>query len=66
MDSATRENVFKPFFTTKGTEGTGLGLAIVEQIVLRAGGFIRLESEVGKGTPLSIYMPRIASALKDS
>jgi two-component system cell cycle sensor histidine kinase/response regulator CckA len=63
MDAATRENVFKPFFTTKGSEGTGLGLAIVEQIVLRAGGFIRLESEPRKGTTVSIYMPRIAAAL---
>ena len=32
MDAATRENVFKPFFTTKGSEGTGLGLAIVEAV----------------------------------
>ena len=63
MDAATRANVFKPFFTTKGSEGTGLGLAIVEQIVLRAGGFIRLESEPRKGTTISIYMPRIAAAL---
>ncbi|HEY4369767.1 MAG TPA: ATP-binding protein [Steroidobacteraceae bacterium] len=62
MDTATRENVFKPFFTTKGADGTGLGLAIVEQIVLRAGGFIRLESELGKGTTVSVYMPRIAAA----
>jgi len=63
MDAATRENVFKPFFTTKGSEGTGLGLAIVDQIVLRAGGFIRLDSEVGRGTTLSIFLPRIAAAL---
>lgn len=62
MDEETRGNVLKPFFTTKGDEGTGLGLAIVDQIVTRAGGLVRIESEVGKGTTVRLYLPRIAGA----
>ena len=63
MDKATRDNMFKPFFTTKGENGTGLGLAIVDQIVSRAGGFIRIDSEPGKGTSVRLYVPRIAAAV---
>jgi signal transduction histidine kinase len=47
MDEETRSNAFKPFFTTKGDSGTGLGLAIVDQIIGRAGGRVRVESEPG-------------------
>lgn len=65
MDAATREHVFKPFFTTKGEHGTGLGLAIVDQIITRAGGFIRIESEPGQGTKVRLYLPRIAAANAD-
>lgn len=65
MDADTRANVFKPFFTTKGENGTGLGLAIVDQIVSRAGGFIRIDSEPGQGTRVRLYIPRIASAVTD-
>jgi len=64
MDAATCSNVLKPFFTTKGEAGTGLGLAIVEQIVTRAGGFIRIESEPGKGTTVRLHLPRIAGAVR--
>jgi len=63
MDATTRENVLKPFFTTKGETGTGLGLAIVEQIVTRAGGFVRIDSELGKGTSVRLHLPRIAGAV---
>jgi len=62
MDAATREHILKPFFTTKGENGTGLGLAIVNQIVARAGGFLRVESEPGQGTTVRLYRPRIAAA----
>jgi two-component system cell cycle sensor histidine kinase/response regulator CckA len=62
MDEATRMNAFKPFFTTKGERGTGLGLVIVDQIVSRAGGRVKVDSEVGRGTTVKIYLPRIASA----
>jgi two-component system, cell cycle sensor histidine kinase and response regulator CckA len=63
MDEHVRQNIFRPFFTTKGDEGTGLGLAIVDQIVTRAGGFVRIESELGRGTTVRVFLPRIAGAL---
>ena len=62
MDAATLEHIFQPFFTTKGEAGTGLGLVIVQQVAARAGGFIRMTSEVGKGTIARAYLPRIAGA----
>ncbi len=58
-----RAQLFKPFFTTKGEDGTGLGLAIVDQVVTRAGGAVRIESEVGRGTSIRLLLPRIAAAL---
>jgi two-component system, cell cycle sensor histidine kinase and response regulator CckA len=64
MDEATRMNAFKPFFTTKGERGTGLGLVIVDQIVSRAGGRVKIDSEVGQGTTVKIYLPRIAAAAR--
>ena len=52
------EKVFQPFFTSKDFgEGTGLGLAIAEGIVKRAGGEIKAESKIGKGTVFTIYLP---------
>jgi two-component system, cell cycle sensor histidine kinase and response regulator CckA len=63
MDENVRQNIFRPFFTTKGEQGTGLGLAIVDQIVTRAGGFVRVQSEVDRGTTVRVYLPRIAGAL---
>jgi signal transduction histidine kinase len=62
MDEATRQNAFTPFFTTKGERGTGLGLVIVDQIVSRAGGRVKIDSEVGRGTAIKVFLPRIAAA----
>lgn len=64
MDEMTRMNAFKPFFTTKGDRGTGLGLVIVDQIVARTGGRVKIDSEVGRGTTIQIYLPRIAGAAR--
>jgi signal transduction histidine kinase len=62
MDEETRSNAFRPFFTTKGDSGTGLGLAIVDQIITRAGGSVRVDSAPGRGTTITLYLPRIAGA----
>jgi two-component system cell cycle sensor histidine kinase/response regulator CckA len=64
MNEEVRKNIFKPFFTTKGEQGTGLGLSIVDQVVTRAGGFVRIESEVGRGTTVRVFLPRIAGAAR--
>ncbi|MCK9908598.1 PAS domain S-box protein [Microbacteriaceae bacterium K1510] len=54
--------IFDPFFTTKPVgKGTGLGLSQVHGFVHQAGGTVRAESEIGKGTRITIMLPRAGS-----
>lgn len=51
------QRIFDPFFTTKRREGTGLGLSISQMLVTRQGGKISVESEPGKGTTFTVWLP---------
>jgi PAS domain S-box-containing protein len=56
MDAETQARAAEPFFTTKAS-GTGLGLAMVHGIVHQHGGLLCVQSEVGKGTRVSVFFP---------
>jgi len=56
------DRIFDPYFTTKGVgEGSGLGLAVVHGIVRTHGGAVTVDSEAGKGSTFSVWLPSIDS-----
>ena len=56
MDEITRNGIFEPFFTTK-FQGCGMGMVAAYGIVKNHDGWISVDSELGKGTTVQIYLP---------
>ncbi len=64
MEPEVAARAFDPFFTTKPTgEGTGLGLSMIDGFVQQSGGRVVLHSQPGRGTKVSIFLPRHLGAL---
>jgi signal transduction histidine kinase len=58
MQEEVLENVFTPFFTTK-EKGSGLGLPVVKRIIENHDGRVKIESKIGKGTKVIVFLPQV-------
>jgi CheY-like chemotaxis protein len=65
ISDATLSRIFDPYFTTKAS-GTGLGLATAHRIIEKHGGFINVESELGKGSNISFCLNAVADKYSDA
>jgi CheY-like chemotaxis protein len=64
MSADVMSKVFEPFFTTKPIgQGTGLGLSMIYGFTRQSGGHVRIDSEVGIGTTMALYLPRFDGVL---
>jgi PAS domain S-box-containing protein len=64
MDEATRQRAIEPFFSTKGVgKGTGLGLSMVHGLAAQLGGGLTIESTLGKGTAIELWLPVSAAPI---
>jgi len=65
MDEETKNRVFEPFFTTK-FQGRGLGMAAVHGIIENHNGYILIDTELGKGTTVRLFLPAITEKPEDA
>jgi signal transduction histidine kinase len=63
MSAEVKDRIFEPFYSTKDV-GTGLGLATVDRIIYNHGGRIEVESQLGHGTTMRIYLPLLSATTK--
>jgi signal transduction histidine kinase len=59
MPDQVLQNIFQPFFTTKGEQGTGLGVPRVHAFMRHIGGHVRVASEIGRGTTFDLFFPAV-------
>ncbi len=64
MDAETQSHLLEPFFTTReGGQASGLGISTVYSTVRQCGGHVEVNGKMGRGTTVSIYLPRIEEAV---
>jgi CheY-like chemotaxis protein len=67
MTADVAEHAFDPFFTTKAVgKGSGLGLSMVYGFVTQSGGYVAIDSVVGRGTTVELYLPRDTTTDEDA
>ena len=65
IEKEVLSRIFEPFFSTKDkSKGTGLGLSIVYGVVKNHGGFVRVASEIGRGTTFTVFLPTTGKSPK--